>query len=342
MFALTNKFFILLAMILPGALVSAMDFSKVDLAANNLPAMRTIQIAHQGELVFAESYHGVGLNDVANIKSASKTLMSAIIGIAIEKQVLDGTEQKVAALLEDQLPKDADPRLNDITIGHLLSMQAGLARTSGPNYGKWVISDNWVQYALSRPFEEEPGGDMQYSTGSTHLLSAILMRESGRHTYLLANEWLADAGIQIESWETDPQGIPMGGNQVSMRPASLLALGELYRRGGITEQGERLLSQEWIQQSWTRRTQSRFHRGGYGYGWFIQTFGGAQGYYGWGYGGQMIYVLPELELTIAITSDEFNPSARTGYRSQLHTMVSRYIVPEIRSHRSATETLVQR
>ena len=220
--------------------------------------------------------------------------------------------------------------MNDITIGHLLSMQAGLERTSGRNYGAWVVSDNWVKNALSRPFVEEPGGDMQYSTGSTHLLSAILMREAGESTHSLANRWLAPAGIRVDSWLRDPQGIPMGGNQVGMTPESLLALGELFRRNGQTENGEQLLSQEWIDESWERRTRSRFHGGGYGYGWFMHTFSGVDGYYGWGYGGQMIYVLPELELTIAITSEENEPSGRSGYRDQLHRLVSHQVVPAVR------------
>lgn len=292
--------------------------------------LKTIHIAHRGEVIWAEAYNGASLSATTNIKSASKTLVATLVGMAIDKGILEGVDQPIAPLLRDQLPDNPDPRLSDITIGHLLSMQAGLERTSGRNYGAWVVSDNWVQNALARPFVEEPGGDMQYSTGSTHLLSAILMRESGESTHSLANRWLAPAGVQVDSWLRDPQGIPMGGNQVGMTPESLLALGELYRRDGRTNDGEQLLSQSWIDESWTRRTQSRFHRGGYGYGWFIQNFAGIEGYYGWGYGGQMIYVLPELELSIAITSQENEPSGRSGYRDQLHRLVSQHIVPAVR------------
>lgn len=299
-------------------------------ATGSLSTLKTIHIAHQGEVIWAEAYNGASLSTSTNIKSASKTLVATLVGMAIDKGVLEGVDQPIAPLLRDQLPDNPDPRLNDITVGHLLSMQAGLERTSGRNYGAWVVSDNWVQNALARPFEEEPGGDMQYSTGSTHLLSAILMRESGESTHSLANRWLAPAGVRVDSWLRDPQGIPMGGNQVGMTPESLLALGELYRRDGQTEDGEQLLSQDWIDASWERRTRSRFHGGGYGYGWFIQTFSGVNGYYGWGYGGQMIYVLPELELTIAITSQENEPSGRGGYRDRLHRLVSQHIVPAIR------------
>jgi CubicO group peptidase (beta-lactamase class C family) len=295
-----------------------------------LTTLKTIHIAHQGNIIWAAAYNGASLTASTNIKSASKTLVATLVGMAIDRGILVGVDQPIAPLLQDQLPENPDPRLYDITIGHLLSMQAGLERTSGRNYGAWVVSDNWVKDALARPFVEEPGGNMQYSTGSTHLLSAILMRETGESTHSLANRWLTPAGVRVDSWLRDPQGIPMGGNQVGMTPESLLALGELFRRDGQTANGEQLLSKNWIDASWQRRTQSRFHRGGYGYGWFIQSFAGVDGYYGWGYGGQMIYVLPELELPIAITSQENEPSGRSGYRDRLHRLVSQHIVPAVR------------
>lgn len=306
---------------------SALDLGAMDKTAEGFSNIKTIHIAHKGELVWAKAYNKADINGLANIKSASKSLMSALVGIAIDRGILEDVDQPVVSLLADRLPSNPDSRLSDITIGHLLSMQAGLERTSGRNYGRWVTSDDWVKSALSRPFVEAVGGAMQYSTGNTHLLSAIIMRQSGQHTYRLANQWLEGSGVRVQSWETSPQGIPMGGNQVGMTPASLLAFGELYRRGGITKTGQRLISEDWIKESWTPRTQSRFHRGEYGYGWFIQSFSGVQGYYGWGYGGQMVYVLPSLELTIAITSEENLPSGRTGYRDLLHDMVSRDIVP---------------
>lgn len=307
----------------------ALDFEAMDKTAQSFSNIKTVHIAHKGQVVWAKAYNKANINAVTNIKSASKSLMSAIVGMAIDRGVIEGVDQPIASLLADQFPKNPDSRLKDITIGHLLSMQAGLERTSGRNYGRWVLSDDWVKTALSWPFVDEVGGDMQYSTGNTHLLSAIVMQQTGQHTYLIANQWLQGSGVRVQSWETSPTGIPMGGNQVGMTPSSLLAFGELYRRGGVTEKGQRLLSEEWIAQSWTPRTQSRFHEGEYGYGWFIQAFAGVQGYYGWGYGGQMIYVLPDLALTIAITSEETLPSGRTGYRDSLHQMVSRDIVPVI-------------
>lgn len=301
--------------------------------ADRFPTLRTLHVAVGGEVRLARAYNGARLEAPTNIKSASKTLVAALVGMAIHRGVLAGTDQPIAPLLADALPADPDPRLRAITIGHLLSMRAGLERTSGRNYGAWVASDNWVEAALAMPFDAEPGGRMLYSTGSTHLLSAILTRKTGRDTHALANDWLAPAGIRVNSWLRDPQGIPLGGNQVAMRPRSLLALGELYRRGGVTADGERLLPERWVRESWTPRAQSRFTGDGYGYGWFVRDFGGYRGYYGWGYGGQMLYVVPALALTVAITSGTDRPSGRTGYREALHRFLAGEIIPSVRALR---------
>jgi CubicO group peptidase (beta-lactamase class C family) len=216
--------------------------------------------------------------------------------------------------------------MSEITIGNLLSMQAGLARMSGPNYGRWVSSRNWVRFALSEPFDGEPGGQMLYSTASTHLLSAILTRVGEKSTLALAREWFEPVeGFRIGSWEQDPQGIYLGGNQMAMTAHSLLAFGEIYRNGGKTEDGTRIISKDWIEQSWTPRTNSRFSGDGYGYGWFLRRIGGEEVKFGWGYGGQMLYIVPSLGLTVVMTSDENSPSARTGYRDDLHALLAEII-----------------
>ena len=167
---------------------------------------------------------------------------------------------------------------------------------------------------------------MLYSTGSTHLLSAILTRASGRSTLELARDWLGPLdGFAIGGWERDPQGIYLGGNQMAMSPRSLLAFGELYRNGGRTPEGEQIVSREWIETSWRQRTNSRYTGDGYGYGWFLRTIGGRDVRYAWGYGGQMLYVAPSLDLTVAMTSDDSNPAGRTGHRGNLHDVMAEIV-----------------
>lgn len=287
--------------------------------AEAIMPLRAVVVSRDGRLLAERGYRGARPETPANIKSASKSVVSALVGIAIDKGLLEGTGQPIAPLLQDRLPEAPDPRLARITIGHLLSMQAGLERTSGPYYGRWVTSPDWVRDALARPFVDEPGGAMLYSTGSTHLLSAILVRASGRPTLELAREWLGpQAGFVITAWDRDPQGIHFGGNNMAMDTRSLLAFGELYRNGGVSRDGRRLLPREWIAASWQPRTQSRFTGDDYGYGWFLRDIAGEPVRYAWGYGGQMLYVVPSLDLVVAMTSDDREASARTGHRDALH------------------------
>jgi CubicO group peptidase (beta-lactamase class C family) len=302
--------------------------------AAELQPLETVIVAQRGNIIVERGYRGHAVTRSTNIKSASKSIISALVGIAIDRDVLKGPDQPIAPLLKTDLPAEPDPRLAKITIGNLLSMQAGLGRTSGPNYGRWVASRNWVRSALAQPFVDDPGGAMLYSTGSTHLLSAILTRVTGRSTLQLARDWLGPLkGFAITAWERDPQGIYLGGNQMAMSPRSLLAFGELYRNGGRTPDGRQLVSRAWIDQSWTPRTSSRFTGDAYGYGWFLRSMAGHDVRYAWGYGGQMLYIVPSLDLTVVMTSGTGAPSARTGYRDELNDLMSQIIAAvEAKAH----------
>ncbi|SIQ14210.1 CubicO group peptidase, beta-lactamase class C family [Rhizobium sp. RU35A] len=287
--------------------------------AEGLAALKAIVISRDGERLAERGYHGHSPRDSTNIKSASKSIVSALVGIAIARGLLEGVDQPIAPLLRGELPENPDPRLSRVTIGHLLSMQSGLA----PSYARLAASRNWVRFTLSEPFTEDPGGPMVYATASTHLLSAILMRVGAASTERLAEDWFAPVeGFRIGSWSRDPQRIPIGGNQMAMTTRSLHAFGELYRRGGRTADGVQVVPEHWVQTSWEPRTFSRHSGDGYGYGWFLREIGGAPVRFAWGYGGQMLYIVPSLALTVAMTSQEASPSAANGYRDQLHALLS--------------------
>ncbi|TGN57636.1 class C beta-lactamase-related serine hydrolase [Paracoccus liaowanqingii] len=299
--------------------------------ARGLAPLRAIALwrddGGQGSELAAEGYHGFTPDSPTNIKSASKSVVSALTGIAIGQGLLESADQPIAPLLRADLPADPDPRLARVTLGNLLSMQAGLERQSGQNYGRWVNSPNWVRSALAAPFTQDPGTRMQYSTASTHLVAAILTRVTGRPLLDVAGDWLGPIpGFRITGWDRDPQGIYLGGNQMAMTTRSLLAFGAMYARGGQAG-GRQIVPEAWIAQSWQRRTSSIFSGQGYGYGWFLGQMAGREVRYGWGYGGQMVYVFPATRrqpaLAMAMTSDPDLPSGRTGHRDDLHRMAER-------------------
>lgn len=299
--------------------------------AESLAFLETVLIAREGEVLAERGFRGHGLSDPTNIKSASKSVMSALVGIAIGRGVLNGVDQRIAPLLRDDIPSAADPRVEQITVGHLLSMQAGLRPTSGADYGRWVSGSNWVRGALAQPFDDDPGGRMLYSTGSTHLLSAILTETTGRSTLDNAQAWLGDVdGFSISGWQRDPQGIYLGGNEMAMSPRSLMAFGELWRRGGAGPDGTQVLPRSWIDQAWTSRTTSRWSGDGYGYGWFLRAIGGEETCFAWGYGGQMLYIVPALGVTVAMTSDDTPRPTTIEDRDELHAL-SAAIIERLRA-----------
>jgi CubicO group peptidase (beta-lactamase class C family) len=268
-----------------------------------LPRLRTLLIARHGELELAKSFRGPGLDAPANVKSVSKSILSAVAGIAIAEGHLTGPDHEIGPFFARHLAADSDSAKRRITVGHLLSMQSGLESTSGRNYGRWVSSSNWVRDALARPLIAEPGSVRQYSTGNSHLLAAILTQATGTDLRAYAHRTLAEPlGIALPRWPADPQGVFFGGNEMRLTPRALLRFGELYRNGGMHD-GRQVVPADWVQASLTPRTEARRTGEGYGYGWFISQVRGYPMFYAWGYGGQFIFVVPDLELTVVTTSD---------------------------------------
>ncbi|MCP1315636.1 serine hydrolase, partial [Halomonas sp. 707D7] len=277
--------------------------AALDEQAGALSRLHTVVVAVNGEIVHEVHQGGPGVAVPANVKSLSKTVLAAITGAALEAGVIETLDQPLVELLGSRVPEGVDPRVEDITLEHLLAMQAGLERTSGTHYSAWVASPDWVAYALSQPFVDEPGGRMLYSTGSSHLLSAALTEASGESTHALAQRLLAaPLDIAIPTWPRDPQGIYFGGNDMRLSPRALVEIGELYRLDGVVD-GERILPEGFVENSWTPRGRSPWTGDGYGLGWFVTTLAGVPAYYGRGYGGQALYVIPERAMTVVITSD---------------------------------------
>jgi CubicO group peptidase (beta-lactamase class C family) len=298
--------------------------------AAELPRLHSLLVARHGELALEEYFRGPGRDRAVNIKSASKSVLAALVGIAIAEGHLQGLDQRVAPHFPDYVRPDADPRIGNVTLGHLLSMQAGLEPTSFGNYGRWVSSANWVRFALQRPFVDEPGGRMLYSTGNTHVLSALLTRATGTSTLAYAREKLGrPLGIQVPAWTRDPQGVYFGGNEMSLRPRDLLVFGELYRNGG-RHQGRQVVPEEWIRESWRRRTTSPFNGHGHGLGWWMRRSGAYDVYFAWGYGGQYLFIVQDLELTVVTTSDPVSPREGDHNRA-LHELVDELLIPAAQS-----------
>ncbi len=303
----------------------------VAVSARSLDQCHAIVIQQNGRQVLSEVFRGSPINRAVPIKSVSKTIVAALTGAALDRGEIPSVDATLGDLAARLIPRNAEPRVATITIENLLTMQAGLERTSGTNYGGWVSSSNWVANALSRPLVAEPGTRMLYSTGSYHVLGAVLSEVSGDSLLSLARARLGrPLGIEIPAWTRDPQGRYLGGNEMALTLSAMVRFGEMYREGGRAN-GAQVLSEDWVRRSLQPRTQSVFSGLGYGYGWFLGRSGGTDYALARGYGGQIICIIPDLVVTIVITSDPTRPARSGGYFGDLMRLVEQSIIPTARA-----------
>jgi len=283
-------------------------------AARKQDRLKAAVVSLGQQTVFGEAFRGPALDRAVNIKSISKTVVATLLGVARQRSVINSLQQTLNDLTPELLPPGVRPRVAELTLEDLVTMRAGLKRTSGRSYGVWVNSDNWIHHALSLPFVDKPGGSMLYSTGSTHVLGAVLSELTDSSLYRLANDWLGKPmGIDFARWTRDPQGYYIGGNEMSLSPLHLVKLGELYLANGVVD-GRVLLDPNWV------------------YGWFLRDLAGVPAAYARGYGGQVLHVLPDLSLVVAITSDTSKRSRSNRYMRVLHDLVAKKLVAPLSSH----------
>ncbi|WP_416884422.1 serine hydrolase domain-containing protein [Marivita sp.] len=283
-------------------------------AIDALPQLHSIQVSKGDETVIAEAPRGPGLDRLANIKSCSKSIVALLLGAAIDRGEVASVQAPLSEVAPNILPSNATPGAADITLEDLVTLRAGLERTSGQNYGAWVNSRNWLADALSRPMVAEPGGQMLYSTGSTHILGAALAEATGQSLLAQARERLGrPLGIEIPPWTRDPQGYYMGGNEMALRPTAILKIAKLMRDDGQFE-GAQVIPQSWVAASTIPYARSPWSGLSYGYGWFLSPSGYTLAR---GYGGQIIASHKARNLAVAITSDPNQPARSGGYFGDL-------------------------
>lgn len=260
-------------------------------------------IVKDGVIVDEYYKEGYDQNSVFTLQSTSKSITSALIGIAIDKGYIEGVNVPISTYFPQILESGSEYK-SQITIWNLLTHTTGLDASDTANWDEWLASDNWVNYVLERPATSRPGTVFSYFTGNTHLLSAILQQATGMTALEFGRQYLFDP-LDIESAEcsTDPQGISDGGNGFALNIYNMAKIGELYLNDGVWN-GEQIISSQWIQDS----TRLQFDRSSgsadYGYQWWVRTFGDNNypAYFAQGHFGQYIFVVPDIDLVVAITS----------------------------------------
>jgi CubicO group peptidase (beta-lactamase class C family) len=250
------------------------------------------------------------------------------MGIAIGEGHIEGVDAKVADFFPDHRDWQSDPLKREITIEHLLTMTSGLdwpessvSYSSARNIMRQMMrSPDWVEFVLDRPMAAAPGTTFNYSSGGSHLLSAIIAEATGVRTISFAREYLFEPlDIAPGSWTSDPQGIAFGAGGVRLTPRDMAKLGQLYLQGGAWG-GEQIVPAEWVEASVARQVGAHGAASYYGYQWWVR---GSGIYAAHGYRGQRIFVVPHLEMVVVFTADVAGNAPSV--------LLSSFIVPAARS-----------
>ncbi|AWN24444.1 serine hydrolase [Deinococcus irradiatisoli] len=282
---------------------AGLDRAEADLLAH-FPDATSLLVARRGQLVF-ERYFGIGADEPQDTQSVTKSLVSLLTGMLVERGRLD-VDRPVLAYLPHDPAGLGDARWPAVTVRHLLGMTSGLpSELTDPAYDDaWYFSADPLKFTLAQPLLAEPGQVFHYSNAGVHLLGAVLA-EVAREPLaaLMQRALLTPLGIGTHPWPTDPQGRAWGSGGLFLTPREMLAVGQLALQHGQW-QGQPLVPAVWLARSTRpRRPGYLFMEGLLTYGWLWWQPGPDEpaGFYATGYGGQYIAVFPALELVVAMT-----------------------------------------
>lgn len=306
----------------------------------------SVVIARHGKLIY-EAYFDGDAATLRDTRSATKSITDILIGIAIKDKKLSGVDARVLAWLPEraQRMQNPDPRKDRITVEDFLTMSSPLEcddwnDASRGNEERMYVIEDWAQFILDLPVRgrmhvgekaEAPkyGRYFSYCTGAVFALSELLQKVTGQRTDHYAQQKLfGPIGITDAQWVYSPLNIPQTGGGLRLSSRDLLKVAELYRGGGMW-QGTRIVDDAWVRTSTQPHAQIDDETE-YGYLWWLKTFkSGGAGYPAYlmnGNGGNKVAVFPALDLTVVITSTNYNTR---GMHEQTDKLLTDYILAAV-------------
>jgi CubicO group peptidase (beta-lactamase class C family) len=309
-----------------------------------------IVVMHGGEKVYEGYFDGYAANDTIHIASVTKSIISALIGIAIDKGYIKSVDQKVLEFFPDYTVKRGEKTIMNVTIKNILTMTAPYKYKSEP-YTKVFRSDDWTKAALDLLGGKRDPGGFKYSTIGIQILSGILTNATGQAVLDFAAENLFEPlGIKaphnasinckeeyfaflkdryVRGWVVDSKGTNTAGWGLTLTPRDMAIIGQLYLNGGSWN-GKQVLSSSWIEES--TKVSSRWEDLSYGYLWWIVDNKEHGCYVALGDGGNAIFINAKKQMVISIAS-RFMPRAQNRIE-----LIEKHIVPLFEDHESVIIT----
>ena len=297
--------------------------------------MNGMLVVQKGNVIFGKYYNGYGPDDAFHIASVTKTIISALIGICIDKGYIKSVDQRVIEFFPEY-----NVNSSEITVRHLLTM------TAPHPFVDWqepleelCMQRDWVQYTLNRIGQGGEIGAFKYSSAGAHILSAIITNATGKNAREFANEYLFQPlgmreipnynmkafgfddlfGKDVKGWVHDPNGISTGGWGLTLTVRDMAKFAQMYLNEGI-HNGKQILSKSWIKES-TEMNQNQ-----YGYLWWLREEDGIFSYCAMGDGGNVICCIPKKDLVVVIASEVMS-NARDRWE-----LIVKYILPYIQNN----------
>lgn len=295
------------------------------------PARYSFLVIRNGYLVWEQYFHGMSRDGYADVMSISKSVLSLLIGQALDQGKIENLDRKLFDYFPEYFSPLTDARKRQITLRHMITMTAGFKWDEDTSGNDWVASKDWYKFVIDLPVAAAPGDVFDYNTGLSHLLAGALSRATGRTALAYGIENLfGPLGIRNFRWDTDPRGNYVGGFHMYFTSRDLAKFGYLALRKGFWEDRQ-LVPRTWIEDATSLHVAyaSDTTIGDYGYHWWVRPQSGYPAYMAAGRGGQYIFVVPGLDLIMVSTADFANDTI--DLHMQAFNLLTQYVIPAIRS-----------
>lgn len=281
-----------------------------------------------------------------HMMSATKSITSACIGIAIDKGFIESVQQPISDYLPEYQHLFTDGK-DKITIEHLLTMTSGLewdewraplSSSENDLVGLWVHCEDPIECILERPLKADPGTKFTYSGGNMVLLGEIIRNAAKMTIDTFSEKYLFELlGTDSSNWaQRFENGVIYAGGGLVITPRDMIKIGVTYLNNGIWN-GKQIVSRHWVEKSATsfggnigiKVPGEDSDRSGYSYSWWVDQFSHSgktiNAYHAGGWGGQKIMVIPELNTVVVFTGGNYLSKVREFW------LLKKYIILAIDS-----------
>ena len=320
-------------------------FTEIVDSSKSVTDLRSLLVVKNDKLIFEKYYNEKNDLRPQHLQSVTKSIVSLLVGIAIDKEYILNEMAPVGEYFPDYFSKHNSQKKQEITIQQLLTMTTGLGFSDHASYSKyentkswdslsewrsyWLV-DDYISHALSYDLvESEDHPIVLYNTPSCNLLTGVIKASSALDAKQFADKFLfKPLGIKNYHWYADSNKNYLGGHALFLRPRALAKIGQMILNGGIYN-NQRIISKSWIDKSFQTSLPNTYSLEDannlnldYGYLWWLASHEGTDFKFAWGWGGQFLILVPSKNALIVSTAypdaDSYN-----------HMRTSQQIIREI-------------